>query len=101
MTFDQFANQGGAAAWDANEAAATKKAADKIFATAATAAAGNPNAGKALNEDVSDDTVASDPGPTDSDADNPVPENPEADSQPIQDSEQPGEIEDPDIAVER
>ena len=31
MTFDQFANQGGTAAWDPEAAAATKKAADKIF----------------------------------------------------------------------
>ena len=31
MTFDQFANQGDTAAWDPESAAATKKAADKIF----------------------------------------------------------------------
>lgn len=31
MTFDQFANQGDTAAWDPEAAAATKKAADKIF----------------------------------------------------------------------
>jgi hypothetical protein len=32
MTFDQFANQGDTAAWDPDAAAATKKAADEIFA---------------------------------------------------------------------
>lgn len=31
MTFDQYANQGDTAAWDPEAAAATKKAADKIF----------------------------------------------------------------------
>lgn len=31
MTFDQFANQGDTAAWDPEAAAATKKAAEKIF----------------------------------------------------------------------
>ncbi|MEX1078260.1 MAG: hypothetical protein WED09_04045 [Homoserinimonas sp.] len=31
MTFDQYANQGDTAAWDPEAAAATKRAADKIF----------------------------------------------------------------------
>ncbi len=34
MTFDQYANQGGSAAWDPEQAAATKKAAEKLFAEA-------------------------------------------------------------------
>ncbi|TQL40385.1 hypothetical protein FB562_2719 [Homoserinimonas aerilata] len=34
MTFDPFENQGGAAAWDPDAAAASKKAADKLFASA-------------------------------------------------------------------
>jgi len=33
MTFDQFANQGDTAAWDPEAAAATKKAAEKIFSS--------------------------------------------------------------------
>lgn len=33
MTFDPFENQGGAAAWDPAEAAASKKAADALFGT--------------------------------------------------------------------
>lgn len=32
MTFDPFANQGGAAAWDAKAAAESNKAADELFA---------------------------------------------------------------------
>jgi hypothetical protein len=34
MTFDPYANQGGTAAWDPEQAAATKKAAEKLFAEA-------------------------------------------------------------------
>jgi hypothetical protein len=32
MTFDPYANQGGAAAWDATAAAESKKTADELFA---------------------------------------------------------------------
>lgn len=45
MTFDQFANQGDTAAWDPEAAAATKKAADKIFSA-------EPD-----TDDTSDDTA--------------------------------------------
>lgn len=88
MTFDQFANQGGTAAWDPEEAAATKKAADKLFGEAddsievddvvspgadATTAPGGE--GKVVGTDGDEDT-------------------------PKQDPNQPGEVPDPDITLE-
>jgi hypothetical protein len=55
MTFDQFANQGDTAAWDPDAAAATKKAADKIFA-------GEPDD---TEEDSGDTSIKQDPHPPD------------------------------------
>ncbi|MCU1546411.1 MAG: hypothetical protein JWP30_1511 [Homoserinimonas sp.] len=64
MTFNPYANQG-APASDPDEAAATQKAAEKIFSDRG-------------------DSVAT-----------------TGDATPNQDSDQPGEIEDPDFAIER
>ncbi len=70
MSFDQFAGQGDTAAWDPEVAAATKKAADKIFTAAAEA-------------EVS--------GTSDRDEDEPH------DEQAAVDDDQPGEVPDPDV----
>lgn len=79
MTFDQFANQGGSAAWDGEEAAATKRAAEKIFAT-----------GTATNG-VDETTVSGE----DDSLRKPEPDGPEPDT-----PEQPGNVPDPDISVD-
>lgn len=73
MTFDPYANQGGSAAWDADAAAATKKAGEKLFAEA--------------DDDIEVDDVV-----TKRDA------KPEREEQP---EEQPGNVPDPDITVDR
>lgn len=72
MTFDQFANQGDTAAWDPAAAAATKKAADKIFTGEA--------------DGIADDAEDADPATGTDDI--------------TQDPHPPGEVPDPDITRE-
>lgn len=72
MTFDPYANQGDTSAWDPEAAAATKRAADKIFTDNSddTAEAENPSGegeGTAVKqdphapEDVPDPDITPDP----------------------------------------
>jgi hypothetical protein len=59
MTFDPYANQGDTAAWDPEAAAATKRAADKIFAV-------GPDGTAEPDETDDDDTsIKQDPRPPD------------------------------------
>jgi len=76
MTFDPYANQGDTSAWDPESAAATKRAADKIFSSEAGTDALAP-----------DDTT---------EADNPSGEG--EGTAVKQDPHPPAEVPDPDIA---
>ena len=89
MTFDQFANQGGSAAWDGEESAATKKAADKIFAT------GTEKNGVDETTVSGEDDSLRDPEP-----DSPVPDSPVSDSPDPDSPAQPGNVPDPDVSVD-
>jgi len=57
MTFDPYANQGDTSAWDPEAAAATKRAADKIFteeSEAANEAGADTSAGDASTGDTTE-----------------------------------------------
>jgi hypothetical protein len=91
MTFDPYANQGDTSAWDPEAAAATKRAADKIF-TDNSDAATSDSASETANE-AGADTGADENDTTE--ADNPSGEG--SGTAVKQDPHAPEDVPDPDI----